>query len=295
MDYIDSVLLPRLRIYSLNENTVKIVSTDIYSRLASIIARWDDVVFRHTILTIGKEEATFYSPDADIDIKALVVCCVRNSLIEDLCSTDAAAIKYGYSQRPIPDTDIIYFTKEAIEYFSKSVLSGYDSSILGDDDPFFPLKELYPLAWEAIRQLGHLETQYIRYSPINFRKGNPENLLGNSHGKLLPAIVESGMEPTLDPSFQSALRNLIHSPAGINSDSFKSLTRHPDKLFRIIEIILLTKSQLVMTNYLITVCAVGKRVPLLKPGQRTGEMMSNMRNCDGLSRQHEVAKRNALS
>src|SRR4051794_12836097 len=83
--YTQSVLIPQLRSLGLSKRQWDIVADDVKQRLESILSHWGDRPFRRTILLLGTEEAVFWEPrTADIEIRSLVVVCVRNSLITDL-------------------------------------------------------------------------------------------------------------------------------------------------------------------------------------------------------------------
>ena len=68
-DYVSRILLPHLRSFGLATPQQLIVVDDVHRRLHSLLARWQDLPFRRTILTLGLEEATFYEPrDASLDV-----------------------------------------------------------------------------------------------------------------------------------------------------------------------------------------------------------------------------------
>lgn len=117
--YIEECLIPRLMLIGLDTNMAFIVSNDIENRLSAIIGRWDDTSFRQPLLLTGLEEAYFYHPSANLDIKSMIVVGVRNSLLEDLSSTKEAAKKLGAEKRIISDDDIKIITSDAITFFLK--------------------------------------------------------------------------------------------------------------------------------------------------------------------------------
>lgn len=64
----------------------QIILNDIEMRMNSLLQVWNDKEMRRWILLFAKEEANFYLPNANIDIKSFVVTTIRNSLIESVSS-----------------------------------------------------------------------------------------------------------------------------------------------------------------------------------------------------------------
>ncbi|HEY7416344.1 MAG TPA: hypothetical protein VH593_14220, partial [Ktedonobacteraceae bacterium] len=85
--YVETVLAPHLvglGVASL-PGVLNTVVNDVRFRLQSVLAGWQDLPRRQTLLFIGREEGMFYQPGlAPRDVRALVVVTVRNSLLEDL-------------------------------------------------------------------------------------------------------------------------------------------------------------------------------------------------------------------
>lgn len=81
--------------YSIPNNVIEIVNKDIETRIYSLLSRWTDIVFRRVLLTTGLEEATFYEPNEDLELKCFVVVVIRNSLFENLVSNRKAALELG--------------------------------------------------------------------------------------------------------------------------------------------------------------------------------------------------------
>ena len=64
----------------------QIILNDIEMHMNSLLQVWNDKEMRRGILLFAKEEANFYLPNANIDIKSFVVTTIRNSLIESVSS-----------------------------------------------------------------------------------------------------------------------------------------------------------------------------------------------------------------
>ena len=82
--------------------------------MISIIFHWNEIDFRKAILITGLEEAEFYEPDAEIDIKCFVVVTIRNSYLEQIFCDDCHT--FGMS-KPLNEENVKIITGKAIEYF----------------------------------------------------------------------------------------------------------------------------------------------------------------------------------
>lgn len=87
-NYINAILYPRLIQYGLIEEIIHKVGDDIRMRLNSLLYYWNDIDVRRTLLVTCVEEAHFYEPFEQIEIRSLVVLTIRNSLLENLASTE---------------------------------------------------------------------------------------------------------------------------------------------------------------------------------------------------------------
>ncbi len=99
--------------------------------------------------------------------------------------------------------------------------------------------------------------------------------------------VESGM----NPSFSIELLNQLEKIAGeelpvFYSDSFKSLTRHTEKLLKVIEYVLRHNGVFITANFYISNEYVSKRKDLLRPMHTNEDFISNLKNLHGLNKPH---------
>ena len=102
----------------LNRRQRQIVVDDVTQRLESLLSHWSDLPFRRTVLLLGSEEASFWEPQsASLDIRALVVVAVRNSLVTDLNASQAYTRELRSRQQLLPDERMPWLTAEAIKYF----------------------------------------------------------------------------------------------------------------------------------------------------------------------------------
>lgn len=293
--YISEKLKPLLKLYNIDSEIIDLTVNDIYDRLASIASRWSNYEFRRTILVTGYEEAFFYEPPADLDIRAMVVVTVRNSIIEELCSTKEAARKLGLRKPAFSDDDVRIFTRDAINYFSQFNFSKDLHGItLGRTDTYGKLHDLYPVAWEALKHLGDWSNQHHVYMPLKREPMELECLYALDDKFRFIEEVKSGMDPEIDGKLLRELQSLRPGNSIFLSDSFKSITRNPDKFFKVIEYILSTNSMLVTSNFHITNGYVARRNLLLKPGHNKKDMTINFNNFYGLRKSHREALQTAL-
>ena len=93
---------------------IKIIE-DIKNRLCSLLAHWDDEEYRETILFTTKEEALYYKPFAENEIRELVVAGIRNSMLEIAASTNCSKFKMP---EQLSNKKIQELTSSAIKYFA---------------------------------------------------------------------------------------------------------------------------------------------------------------------------------
>ena len=251
--YIKMRLDPQLRILGLNDRQRAIVGKDIRQRLTSLVSRWHDPLFRRTILFTGVEEAWFYEPlTASLDIRALIVVVVRNSLLEDLGTTRSSHPGLGLSRPVLRDAQMPMITREAAEHFQGVDLDAIESLLprMVGPDVFGGLPVKYPHAWYALSHLSNPFSIEMILEPVN---APPLNLPFPSHPRRKAAsetIVESGIDPAFDPAMVSILEAIKEGELQIFfTDSFKGITRNPEKLYCVIDFVLGHKAAVVTHNY----------------------------------------------
>lgn len=289
--YIEKCLIPRLILFGLNADMAFIVSNDIKKRLSEIIGRWDDTYFRKTLLLTGLEEAYFYQPSANLDIKSMVVVGIRNSLLEDMASTKEAAKKIGAENKIISDDNIKIITSDAIKYFSKVDLSLLSKECLcGEDNLYYQLQSKYPFAWTALRAVNRMVGNKGKYMPIEDKHIDILNIskFQVCDTSLMANVVLSGMDPSIDAKMLNTLKAIEDNQIdAFFSDSFKMVTRHPDKLFKIIDFVLSHGASFVTFNYYLSNGYVTRRRPLLKPAHTVTELRYKLTKLEGLEKKHQ--------
>lgn len=287
--YLSSCLVPKLLELSVNDKIISIICTDIRNRLHAIIKQWPNLNVRRTLLVTGYEEAMFYEPPGELDTRALVVVAIRNSKIEDLASTKQAAQNLGASGPMISDDNIRELTQEAIKFFKQFDMQSISDQLSADFlDPYKDFNKLYPVAWKALFYLGQWNKFAVEYKPII---KPPLKILrapvATPTTKNLSTDVQSGMDPTMSPKLLAMLQMISDGKLDVlYVDSFKMITRNPEKLFKIIEIVLRAKSKVVTTNFYISNGFVARRKELLRPAHSTRDVLRNLKDASGLVKSH---------
>lgn len=237
------------------------------------------------------EEATFYKPAfAGVEIKSLVVLGIRNSLLEDLHSTVANNFRLD-KQGILREKDIEKITKEAIKYFSSIEIKDIvdQSTLLEYEDPFSELPNKYPVAWEALKNIAICNGLSNLYGSV---QSESYSFFGESKDIIvddLKSIILSGIDPHIDKQLGRQLKMIQERKQKIFfSPSFKMITRHPDKLYKVLDIILRSDATLVTFNYFIRNGFVAKREKLLKPIHSQKEMKNRFYDMRGLDANHRA-------
>ncbi|MEK4297782.1 hypothetical protein [Paenibacillus sp. FSL R5-0914] len=293
-DYLENHFEPMLAQFAVNDETIFKVSSDVHSRLSSILHRWNDSSFRSTILLHGVEEAFYYEPQGEIEIKALITVAIRNSLLEDIASTNEAAMKFGLRRPVISDEQIKYITSNAIVFFNKQNFESTSYEIESiESDPFGHLSTRFPLAWYVMHKLSQC-SNYITFEVPNELKITHSLLEKQSESKKF-VQVQSGMDPFIDQTLSEILHKIKNGEQPFFfCDSFKMITRHPEKLYRIIEEVLNAKAPIVTFNYYISNGYVARRSQFLKVAHSEKDLKYKFTNFNGLRKAHlEIIKKMA--
>jgi hypothetical protein len=269
------------------------VIADIRLRLQSVLAHWQELPMRKTLLLIGREEGMFYQPElAPLDIRALVVVAIRNSLLEDLGSSGSSLLPPDLhrSNWPVKDENIRFITQEAIVYWQQVDLEHLSlPPSPPSQDTFGNLKQDFPHAWHVLSRLAQAKTQTISFSASQASLPTlPVSSI--AIGKPKQTRVESGINPHFDSHHIDFLRAIQDAEIDILfTDSWKMLTRHPQKLFRILDFVLAHQGSVVTHNYLLTSTMACARQGLLRPAHYAQEAITKFQNPIGLTAVHRQA------
>ncbi len=117
--YAQAILTPWLHSKKLPTLAIASMANAVRARLHSALSGWSEAN-RATLLMPAREEATFYEPrSASLDVRALVVLCIRDSKIEDWFSTGSGLAE------PLHDAAVRELTAAAIAYFSKQPAAAF--------------------------------------------------------------------------------------------------------------------------------------------------------------------------
>jgi hypothetical protein len=275
--YLEGRLAPQLKDRGLSTPQVAPLLEDVRDRLTSVLSRWNDEAFRRPVLQTGIEEAWFYEPaSVELEARALVVVAVRNSLVGDLNADTPATPGLRHS---LPDAEMPAITGGAIRYFSEIDLVALAECLSPpQNDVFGPLPAQYPTAWNAISHLARLTGLEASFDPVS---APPPELALPSESDLPPRVTEvvmSGMHPDIDyplGRILGAIRDGLTDLFFV--DSFKYLTRHPRKLYQVLEFILCWEGTFVTHNYCLKNGYVARRRQLLRPAHTTGEVFEKLK------------------
>jgi len=286
--YTRSLLVPQLQSLGLSKRQWEIVVQDVARRLESLLSHWSDMPFRRTILVLGTEEACFWRPhSASIEIRSLVVVAVRNSLIEDLGTSQPYTKALRSREELLPDERMPWITSEAIEYFAAA---NFDAmQIQPKQDVFGDLPHRFPNAWHALSLLGGLSEGGIACEPP-MAEAEPMDFSASKRDVQHRSVVASGIDPRLDDHLVEMLRHIkLREVDMFFSPAFKWITRDPEKLLSIIDSVLRYGGTVLTLNYLLSPTYIARRNPLMRPAHYTSEIPSQLTNPEGLSDRHKEA------
>jgi hypothetical protein len=288
--YIEAVLNAQLRSCGLNDRQQAIVTTDVRRRLNSLLAHWDGLPFRRTALFCGVEEATFLDPHAaSLDVRALSVVGIRTSLIEDLGASRPATRELALCHAVLTDDEMPAITRAASEYFDRHAPAQLPpGAIPPHDDVFGALSMRFPAAWHALWPLANMAADATSYKPLD---RSPTDLpVGDTAPGGTRATVQSGIDPAYDSALLAYLSQVRETENAVFfSDSFKGVTRNPQKLYEILEFLITNDRAFVTHNYYITANFVARRRRLLRPSHFAYEVEAKLVDQRGLAARHKEA------
>jgi hypothetical protein len=269
------------------------VCDDVRLRLASVLSRWADGPTRTHLLLVGQEEGQHYAPGSvPDDVRALVVVAVRNSLLEELCTSASRLVPAGESI--IGDEQLAAITGEAVHFWRHLPLAPTSASVgTPAGDPFGHLARAYPHAYHVLDALASSPAPIVRFAACT---APPPPLLDSPSGGSVPARgvpplrVGSGWDPALDDDLLAALHG-VHAGTlgGLVLPTWKHCTRNTDKLYRVLDYVLGHGGRVVTVNYLLTPTYACRRVPLLKPAHDSRAVGLQVRDRTRLQPEHAQA------
>jgi hypothetical protein len=158
-------------------------------------------------------------------------------------------------------------------------------------DPFENIPLEYPLAWYAMQNLSQC-TNFTTFEANEFQKNQTSTITKKNTSGIF-VEVQSGIDPTINHTLNNILENIKdREQLFFFSDSFKMITRHPEKLYKIIETVLNANAPVVTFNYYISNGYVARRTSLLKPAHSEKDLNEKFKKSSGLRKVHlEIIKK----
>lgn len=292
--YLDKILLPKLKTFGVSNDFCNYTIETIERQMLSLIAHWDDIAFRKSVLLIGMEEGLFYEPTAKADIKAFVVVTIRNSPIETMQSDFYAE---SGLKAPLTNEQIKSITSDSIRFFNSLNFSSLSNSLKNTTlcpDYYYQILNNHPVTKNALEKLSTTSSKSLTYKPVEFT--NPYDLeelkgylnIENKETKT-QTVVFDGFSLEIDPMLCQILQRLANQNQGVFiGDSFKFVTRNFEKLIKILEFILTHNICFVTPNYFIANGCVAQRINLLRAAHTDYEAEKKRTQIEGLSHIHKA-------
>ncbi|MBQ9279863.1 MAG: hypothetical protein IJ215_02285 [Clostridia bacterium] len=289
--YIEEVLEKRLIEFELKEKYIKNICDDVKEQMLSLLFHWNDVKFRKAILMIGLEEGKFYLPDVNVDVNSFIVVTVRNSFIEIIFSDESKKMELD---KPLPEEDVKKITTDAINYFKDINFEQLADEVSKNNikDKYGEITKKYPMAWEALIQLGNCNGKKAVYKEIQIAEKIKLDFLNGVNSdvnQLVKESLEDVQSGINEKSSQNLLENLKFvladtGPTVFFTDSFKMVTRNFEKLMKILEILLENNKTFLTCNYFITSSYIAKRQNMYKAAHVYSDVRKKINDSDFLVR-----------
>jgi hypothetical protein len=296
--YLNASLCPLLKRLGITSSAERLICEDVQQRLESVLGNWADGAFRKSVLILGLEEATYYEPvEAPLELRAMVVVAVRNSMIEDLSATHPYVPALRRFAECMPDTFVPTITRQAILFFRQMPCSEAGWGVLPPrrKDVFRELAQDFPESWKRLHALATADGQEVEMHLNSERKGFEPPI-----SKLKETLaVLSGYMPEFTADDARIFAELSAEPGRLFfAHSFKWFTRNPAKLLRGMEIVVNAGGAFVTSNYYVSGDYCARRVTLMRPAHTVSQMRKQLSDLSGLVGRHrakvqEIAQQSA--
>lgn len=287
--YTDEILYNRLLTFHIKDKYVKEITNDIKEQIYAVLYHWNDVAFKNALLVVGLEEGKFYEPEADLDIKCFVVVAIRNSLLEVAFSVESGLMELD---KYIPEANMKLITSEAINYFKDVDFKELGRKVEREKikDKYQEMIQKYPMAWEALKQLGNCVGKKAVYNRIEVKDKIKVSDLGQAYKIKEDADekwikdIQSGINENFSNELLNYLNDIIESKeiSVFYVDCFKMITRNFEKLLKVMEILLENNKIILTSNYLISDSYIGKRTQIYRAAHNNKDMIKKMDDVDFL-------------
>lgn len=277
-DYLDSLLNSGLK--EIKYRYREIIVADIRDRMCALLSRWDEEAFRRTVLFVTDEEALFYEPVADDNVRRFVVASIRNSMLEVAASVNCDRFKM---QEPLPNETIRSITSNAILYFKQCEFNTLkqETKTIKYTDVYEEAIQKYPLAWEVLKKAALMENEELIFEEAQKTHFiNIDGALVNEGNRI---AVCDGYSLEFDDYLKEEIGKIITGEIDVfYADCFKMLSRNFEKILHVLQIILDHDKAFVTCNYYISNGLIEKRKKILRAAHNGKEdMFRNMRNRKG--------------
>lgn len=251
------------------------ISEDIKNRMCSLMVRWDDESYRKTILFTTKEEALFYEPFAENEVRKFVVATIRNSMLEIAASDNCSLLKMA---EPLKNERIRTITSNAINYFKKCNIENLriEAEQMEYEDVYENSKNKYPLAWEVLKRTAVMKKEECEYEKIEIQERDKEDLNSELKSEIKITICD-GYTLEFDDNLKKILGYVISGELDVFFvDSFKMLTRNFEKVLHVLQVVLENKKTFVTCNYYISNEYIEKRGKIVRAAHNENDMIKNV-------------------
>ncbi len=293
-NYVDEILEKQLLEYGLRYRFTQKIKEDVYQRMCSVAYQYAKGEYYPVIAAFTMEEAKFYRPKVDRDLRVLVVAGVRDSMLEIACSVSCGSFKMP---EPLSDEQIREITRSALEYlgaYTMEQIAGecfelFGEGICGSVDRFFPGGEdiygaataRYPLAAEYMSKLAIMEgtTETLAGCDTLEIFEDSDSEAGKRTAK---EVICDGYSLEFDDDLKALIERVLADELEFfYVDSFKGLSRNLEKVLHVLQIILEHDKVFVTINCYISLKYLEKRKNTLRAGHGSKGMHENLKNTDG--------------
>lgn len=251
------------------------MSEDIKNRMCSLLIRWDNESFRRTILFPTKEEALFYEPFVENEIREFVVATIRNSMLEIAASDNSNLFKM---LKPLTNDRIRAITSNAINYFEQCNMEVLREEVqqMEYEDVYVNAKNKYPLAWEVLERAAVLEKEEYEYEVVKIQGIGKEDF-NYKYNNSFKVVVCDGYTLEFDDDLKQILGSVISGDLDVFFvDSFKTLARNFEKVLHVLQIVLENNKIFVTSNYYISDGYIEKRRKIRRAAHNEQDMILNI-------------------
>lgn len=262
--YLDEVLKPQLLALMVSEAYIDEIYDVVSELMNSALYHWQEM--KNVFITLTKEEALFYEPEAALEVKTFVVLTLRNSPIETL---QADSYKRAGLKQKISEEQLKEITSAAISYFKQIDLDMCfsDKELPSEKDIYGYLQQSYIVTWRALEMISNSTEQSISFSSYRIKDGRSLLEVYREKESVTTSNIRDvvdGYDITIDNNLYYKLKDIAENKQVFFADCFKMVSRNIEKLFVVIEYLLANDAIFVTSNYLLGHTYAEKRKEVLR-------------------------------